>query len=139
MLEFFKQTFMNRITKVSNWGISSNDNRSIIIWNLSFWFSINTNQVQILPNFLHQFIKVPFILSGNRNVMRTLVNDIELFNRDWIYFIQNINARNVNSISFNYVDQFIDCRVTSEVEVGIWETIFCANWPNCLITYICKL
>ena len=129
---------MNRITKISNWSISSDDNRGIIVWNLSFWFSINTNQVQILPNFLHQFIKVPFIFGGNRNIMGTFVNDIEFFNWDWIYFIQDINARNINSISFNHINQFINCRVTSEVNVSIWEAIFCANWSDCLITYICK-
>lgn len=139
MLEFFEQTFMNRITKVSNRSISSYNNWGVIVWNLSFWFSVNTNQVQILPNFLHQFIKVPFILGGNGNVMRTLVNDIELLNRDLIYFIQDINARNINSITFNHINQFVDCRVTSEVNVTIWEPIFCANCSNCLFTDICHL
>ena len=130
---------MNRITKVGNWAISPYNNGCIIIGNLSFWFGINTNQVQILPNFFHQFIKVPFILGGYRNIMRALVNDIQLFNGDWIYFIQDINARHINSISLNYINQFIDCRVASEMNVRIWETIFCADWSNCLITYICKL
>jgi hypothetical protein len=69
--------------------------------------------------------------------MRTLINDIEFFNWNWIYFIQDINARNINSISFNYINQFIDCRVASEMNVRIWETIFCTNGSNCLITYIC--
>ena len=63
MLEFLKKSLMDSITEICDSRPLSIDNDwSIIVWNLSLWLGVNSNQIEIVPNLLHELVKIPFIL-----------------------------------------------------------------------------
>jgi len=104
MLQLFQQSLMDRVTEITHCWSTLDNNRCIIIWNLSLWLCVNSYQVKIIPNLLHKFIEVPFILGWDWNVMGVLINNIKFFNRDLIDLIKDVNAWNINSIAFNNIN-----------------------------------
>lgn len=52
-------------------------------------------------------------MSRNRNTMRNFVNDVKFFNWNLIDFIENINDGNINSVSFDQVDDVVFSRITT--------------------------
>jgi len=51
--------------------------------------------------------------------MRALINDIKLLNRDLIDLVKNIDARYVDSVAFNDIDQLVSSRVASKSKVRV--------------------
>ena len=65
---------VNLITKSLNRRmLSSQNNRHIIIRIFTFRFSINSNQIQILPHSINHLIEIPFKITSNRHIMWDLV------------------------------------------------------------------
>lgn len=89
----------------NNWGA--------IIRNLSLWFRVDTDHLSVVPNRFHQLVQIPLVCSADGDMMRHLIDDVEFLNRQLIDFIQNINAGNISSISFDDVDQLINGGVTA--------------------------
>ena len=56
------QGFMNGVTELSNSSSTLDNNWSIVIRDLSFWLSVDSNEIEIGPNLVHQLIEVPLIL-----------------------------------------------------------------------------
>ena len=82
----------------------SDNDRRFVIGHLALWFGVDTNKVQVLPDFLHELVEIPLILGTDWNIVRVSVNDIKLFNRDLIDLVQDVNAGNVDSVTFDNVD-----------------------------------
>jgi hypothetical protein len=53
MLIFFEKRFMDGITELSNGRISLDNDRGFVIWNLSLWLGVDSNQVKIFPCLFH--------------------------------------------------------------------------------------
>ena len=68
--------------------------------------------------------------------MRAFVYDVQLLDGNLINLVQHIDARNVDSVALNHVNQLINCRVASDVNVGIGESVLFANSYDCLIAHV---
>lgn len=110
-----------------------NNNRFLIVRDLSLWLRVNTNQVEILPNFFHKLVEVPFILSGNRHIMRTLVDDIELLNGNLIDLVKDIDAWDIDPVSLDNIDELIGRRVASKCNISVRDLILGSDRFDCLI------
>lgn len=115
------------------------NNRFFIVRDLSLRLRVNTNQVQILPNFFHKLVEVPFIFCGYGHIMRTLVNDIEFLNRNLIDLVKHIDAWDIDPVSLDYIDELIDSRVASKCKVGVRDLILGGDGFDCLIRHVCHL
>lgn len=51
--------------------------------------------------------------------MRALVNDVELFDANLVDLVENVDARHINAVAFDDVNQLVNSRVLSEVEVSV--------------------
>ena len=71
--------------------------------------------------------------------MRVLIDDIQLFNRDFVDHVEHIDARNVNSVAFNHIDQLVNGSILSEGDIGVGELVFFANRHDGLIRHMSQL
>lgn len=62
-------------------------------------------------------------MSRNRYRVRYLVDNIELFDRDLIDFVETINTRYVDSIALDDVDEIVDSCVTSDYDICVVDSI----------------
>ena len=61
------------------------------------------------------------------HTMRNLVDDVELLYRDLIDLVQDVDARYIDSVAFNDVDQIIHAGVASYDYVSIVDAILAEN------------
>jgi len=111
-MEFVAEIFNSSSFRVKN-------HRRVVIWKLAFWFRINSNEFKVFPHPLQQIIKVPFMMSRNRDAMRYFIDKVQLFNGNLINLVQQVDARNVDTISFNDINQIISSCVVSQSDVSI--------------------
>lgn len=108
VLEIKNQRSMNLITELFNCGLLSlQNNWSLIIWNLTLWLGVDSDQIQVLPDGLEKLIEVPSEFTGDWNVVGKSVPDFELFQTDRINLVQNVDTRAVDSVSLNGVNEII--------------------------------
>jgi hypothetical protein len=70
ILEVLDQRLVNLLAKVLNGAafLLQND-RILEIGQLSFRLGVESDQTQVVPNFLQQIVKVPLVMSGNGNAV----------------------------------------------------------------------
>ena len=118
--EFSCQTFVDFKAEVHHCTLCSWYNYwRLIVRNLALWFCVDADQIEVLPDLLHELIEVPLVLCADGDIMREPIKEIKLFNRDSIDLIKDINAWHVDTISFNYINQIIHSVVLLEVYVTV--------------------
>jgi len=114
------QSFMQFTAEVNHSGVFSVENDwRLVVRDLTLRLGVNSNQTQILPNLGHQFVHVPFVLSGNGDIVGDSVEEVELLDGDGVDLVQHVNARHVNSVSLNNVDQVVHSRVALEGHISV--------------------
>ena len=58
------------------------DHRGLVIRNSAHWLCLDPDKVQVFPNFLYKLVKVQHVLSADWNVVRELVKQVQLLNRE---------------------------------------------------------
>ena len=58
-------------------------------------------------------------MGGDWTAMRGAGKNIESFDGDLIYFVENIDARNVDAVAFDHINQVISGGIAVEVEICI--------------------
>lgn len=70
-LEFLDQSFMELTTEVNYCGSSArHDNWLVVVRYLTLGLCVNSDQIQVIPDFLHQLIEIPLILGRNWHIVR---------------------------------------------------------------------
>ena len=66
----------------------------------AMWWScdIHSNEVEVLPHFLQEVVKVPLVVGGDWNSVGNAINDIKLFYRDLVDFVENVYAGDVDPV-----------------------------------------
>tara|TARA_B110000503_G_C7064789_1_gene378261 strand:- start:718 stop:897 length:180 start_codon:yes stop_codon:yes gene_type:complete len=59
--------------------------------------------------------------------MRVLINDIKFLNTDLINLIENINARHIDSISLNDINQLVNGCIAPEMDIGVGQLVLLAD------------
>lgn len=84
--------------------IARQDNGSVVIGDLTLRFRINSNEIEVLPNFLHQLVEVPLISSGDRHVVGHFRDEVQLLDGNLINLVHHVDAGHVNAISLNHIN-----------------------------------
>ena len=106
---------------------------ALVVANLFFACSVHfiktlhSGQLQISPHLLQQIIKVPLVMGRHRYCVGNFINDVQFFNRDLIDFIQAVDARHIDTISLDNIDQIVHSGVTPNNDVGIVDLILAQN------------
>ena len=121
-----------------------NDGRRIVRY-LALWFRINANHLRVVPHIVQKLVletnkvydmdtsgkreayKIPAMAGRDGDMMRKLVNDIELLNGELVDLVQNIDAWNVFPVSLNNVDELIDRCVNAAENIGRHDAILFAD------------
>ena len=127
---------MDCVTEGRDRSASSNNDGSFRIGNLTLGLGVNTNEIKVFPNLLHELVEVPLVLGRDGNVMRALINDVELFNTDLIDLVKDEDARHIDSVTLNDVNKLVDGVVTSEVNVSVGDSVLGADRLDRLIGHV---
>lgn len=123
-LEILEQAFMDLDTEVSNRAVlSRQDDRRIVIWNLTLWLGVDSDEILIVPNGLQQFVEVPSEHTSDGHVVRNLVEHFELFHADHVDLVEHVDARHVLSVALDSVDQVVFCGVAVQVDVRVEKSV----------------
>ena len=139
-LHLTQQRLMDSVTEVAHCApCARNDDRCLIVWNLALGLRVYTDQVEVVPHLLHELIKVPFILGADGHVVGELIKEVKLFDCDRVNLVQNVDARNVDSVALNNIDKVIHGVVLSEDDVAVADFILVQNRPDSVIRHLGQL
>ena len=79
VLEFFDEAFVERVAHVGDRGVASDDDWGLVVWDLALRLCVNTNQIEVLPDLLHELVEVPRVLGRDGDVVRALADDVKFF------------------------------------------------------------
>ena len=110
---------MDGLAETTNSCPALDDDGRLVVWDLTLWLGVDSNQVQVAPDLVHKLVEVPPINGRYWHIMWIFVDDVELLNSDLIDFVKNIDTWHINSISFNHINEFIHGGIASEMDIGI--------------------
>ncbi len=74
-----------------------------------------------------QIVKVPPVMSRNRDGMRNFVDNVQLLNRDLINLVEDVDARNIDTIALDCINQVICSSIAAQRYISIVHTVFSEN------------
>merc|ERR1719323_2178626 len=80
------------------------NDRLFIVGELALGLCIDSNQL---------------VMRGDGNTMGDLGDDLQLFNRDLVNFVQQVDARNVVPVPLHHVDEIIDSCVAAQGDISV--------------------
>ena len=135
--ELFSQGLMDSIAEVQNRAFTTGNNHGcLVVRNLSLGLGVNTDEIQIVPNSFHQFVEVPLVLSADGHVMREFVKQIELFDGDGVNLVENIDARDIDAVAFDDVDEVIHGVVLLKVDVAVGDFVLVQNRSDRVVSHL---
>lgn len=88
---------------------------------------VDSHKAKLLPNFVEQNIDSQIHLHRNAAVLRVLHQFVDIFNRDRINLIVNINAPSVFSVALNAINQLINIVIAVELDFSVVDSVLCKN------------
>lgn len=88
---------------------------------------LHSDKSQVLPHQIQQIVKVPAMMRRHRNAMRNLVDHVQLLDTDLINLVQQIDARDVNAIALDHIDQIVRGGVEAQRDVRIVNLVLGQN------------
>jgi len=116
--------------------LARDDDGCLVVGNLTLRLGVNTDQIQIVPNFAHQFVEVPLVLCTDRNVMGDFVENVELFNGDRVNLVEHIKAGNVDAIALDDINELIHGAVLSEGDIAVADSVLVQNGTNSVVSHL---
>lgn len=111
------------------------NNRLFVIGVFSFRLGINSNQIEVFPHSINQFIQVPPQVTSNWNIMLNLVQDVQLIEGYSVDFVQCIQARDILTVSLDYIDYVVLGGITFDQDVSIVDSVLFQNGFDCLVIH----
>jgi len=128
---------MDPVTEVEQRAMFARDNDwRLVVRDLTLRLRVNSNKIQVVPNLFHELVKVPLILSADGDIMGESVKQVKLFNCNRVNLIENVDARNVNTVSFNDINQVIHRGVTFEIDITVGDSVLVKNGSNRVISHL---
>lgn len=124
LLEFAQNGLVNVVTEPFYRGsLTTKNNGRRVIGQLSLGLGVDTSQIQVLPSLGEQLVKVPLVMSADRDSVGDLRDQVQLLDRDLVNLVQNIQAGHVHTVALDHIDQLVDSGVTLETDVGIVDLV----------------
>jgi len=114
---------------------TGHDDRRVVVGDLSLRLGVDADQVQVLPDLLHELIEVPLVLGGDGHVVRHLVQEVELLNGDGVDLVEDVEAGDVHSVLFNDINQLVHGGVLTEVDVAVGHLVLVEDAPDGVISH----
>jgi hypothetical protein len=87
-------------------------------WHEAFGFGVDSDQIQILPHPINQFVQVPLQIPRDRDVVLYLVKDFKLLEGDGVDFVEGIQTWDVLAIALDHIDDVVFCGIALEADVS---------------------
>ena len=135
--ELLGERLVDSVTEVEHaaLGARNNDGR-IVVRDLSLGLCVDSDQVQVVPDLGHQVVKVPFVLSTDGHVVRELVEQVKLLNRDSVNLVEDIDAWDIDAIAFNDIDKVIHGVVFLELNVAVGNPVLVQDSTNGVVRHL---
>jgi len=128
---------MDSLTEITHrTGLTGDNDRGLVVGNLSLGLGVDSNEIKVLPNLLHQLVEVPFILRTDRHIMGEFIKQVKLLNGDGIDLVEDIDAGHINAISLNNINQVIHCVIISEDDIAVSNFVLVHDRSNGIISHL---
>jgi len=116
--------------------ITSENDWCTVIRNLTLRLCVNSNEIKVLPNLFDEFIKVPFEVSRYGDVVRDSVKDIKLRDGDLIDLVEHINARDIEAVAFNDIDEIISGGIATKGDICVGDLVLVADGLDGVLVHV---
>mmetsp|Transcript_39723 Transcript_39723/g.73231 ORF Transcript_39723/g.73231 Transcript_39723/m.73231 type:complete len:201 (-) Transcript_39723:272-874(-) len=108
--KFIDESSVQPVAELFDGGVSlrMQNDRFLVIRDLSLWLRVDSEHVATRPNLLHQLLQIPLMLRRYRNIIRHLVQNVKLLNCKGIDFVEHVEDRDVRPVPLDYVDELIN-------------------------------
>ena len=121
------------IAKVLDTGVSGGqDDGRVVVGQLTLGLCVDADELQVSPHLLEQIVEVPLVMGAHGYGVRYLVDDVELLDGDLIDLVEAVDARYVDAVALDHVDQVVDGRIAAHNDVGVVNAILAENGLDCV-------
>lgn len=102
-------------------------NGRAVVGKLALRLRVDPHQVEIDPHHLQQIVEVPVVVGGDGHAVRNLVDHVQLLDADLIDLVEQVDARDVNPVALDDVDEVVGRRVVLEHDVRVVDLVLAQN------------
>ena len=102
---------------------SCQEKRVCEVWCLTSALRVDAHQAKLIPDFIKKDIDAKFHVDRDASVLRVVSNCVNIFDRDGIDLVVDVDALHILAIAFNRVDQVTDIVVSIELHVGVVDLV----------------
>mmetsp|Transcript_20760 Transcript_20760/g.35743 ORF Transcript_20760/g.35743 Transcript_20760/m.35743 type:complete len:240 (+) Transcript_20760:130-849(+) len=143
ILELMNQRLVESVAKrgygVLRISLSLQNNWLVEVRYLALGLCIYANKLQVIPDFIEQTVKVPFLARRNRYIVWQAVVQLQLLHAYRVDLVYNVERGNVYAIAFNNVDQIVLGGVFSQHDVHRVYSILLADLHHAVIVQVSGL
>ncbi|KAJ8530370.1 hypothetical protein ON010_g14542 [Phytophthora cinnamomi] len=124
VLEFLEQRLVDTLAEILDRGrlLVQNDGR-VVIGQLAARLGVNADHVAVVPDHLEQLVEVPAVVRRDNDVMRDLVDDGQLLDRELVDLVEHVEARDVDAVALDLVDELVHGHVGAQRHVGVVDLV----------------
>ena len=97
------------------------------IGHLTSSFGIDSNQSELLPDFIEQNVNAKFHLDGHARVLRVCGQPIHIFNGNGVNLVVVVDALHIFDIALDGVNQILHIIVTVELNMRVVDLVLLHN------------
>mmetsp|Transcript_1276 Transcript_1276/g.2258 ORF Transcript_1276/g.2258 Transcript_1276/m.2258 type:complete len:268 (-) Transcript_1276:369-1172(-) len=128
MLEVLNHVLMDPVTEALHRPLVSwKHNRIVPVGILALWLGVDSHHVAILPNLLEQALQVPLQVATDGAVVLHLIEKLQLLQAKGVDLVHHVDARNVDSVSLDHVNELVHGRVAPKYEVRRDDSVLLAD------------
>mmetsp|Transcript_9571 Transcript_9571/g.23022 ORF Transcript_9571/g.23022 Transcript_9571/m.23022 type:complete len:257 (-) Transcript_9571:385-1155(-) len=103
------------------------DHRVVVVWEFTLGLGVDAQEAKVVPDHLDEAIEVPVQVRADGAVVRELVDDVELLERDLVDLVDGVDARDVHSGALDHVHHVVNATVALEMDVGVVDAVLGAD------------
>jgi len=128
---------VNTHAEILNSAVTASENDgSTVVRDLSLRLCVNSDKIKILPNLFDELIEVPLKVSRDGDVVRDSVENVEFGDSDLIDLVEHVNARDVETIAFDDIDEIISSSIAAKRDIGVGDLVLVADGLDGIFVHV---
>lgn len=110
---------MNRVANMLDADSLAQNQAIIKIREISWLLRVDAEQIKIVPNSLEKIVQVQLHVAANDDGVRLMSKAVNFLDGNLVDFVVHVNARQINSIADDHVDELLSGAVLAEKHFGV--------------------
>mmetsp|Transcript_11487 Transcript_11487/g.20786 ORF Transcript_11487/g.20786 Transcript_11487/m.20786 type:complete len:266 (+) Transcript_11487:198-995(+) len=128
VLELLQNALVDAVAKVFHGvAVLGEHHRVVVVGELPLWLGVDSEEAEVVPAHFDQPVQVPLQVGADGAVVRQLVQDVELLQRDLVHLVDSVDAGDVDAAALDHVHQLVHAAVLLEVHVRVVDAVLGAH------------